>query len=728
MSGFAAGAGRRAVGGHWIGLVAGFVISLCGVARGLAQGFFDLAPAVADRPIEVTAQFSQPADGQPARLFVTVTMKPGWHIYSLTQTGRRGPRATAISLDEASGASLLGPFHPDRQPDRKTEPLFDNLLVEEHHGSVTFFAPIDLPASADARSLRITGRLRAQPCDANSCLPPQDFPFAAVLGPGVAIDESRAGLPAPTAGPEAVSPPGGPSVPSGAPAQAEPIGSAPGPSAADPAEGDSTSLPWRPYTSFEAFRALLAPSFDPEQLRANVARGFEGSNLPWIIVLGFLGGIILNLMPCVLPVIGLKVLAFVQQSGEDRRRALLLNLWYSAGLLSVFLLLAALAVTLNLGWGGLFTFAAFNIFLAAIVFAMGLSFLGVWEIPIPGFVGSGKAVELASREGLSGAFAKGVVTTILATPCTGPFMGTALAWAVNQPPSHTFAVFTSVGLGMASPYLLIGAFPSLVRFLPKPGAWMETFKQIMGFVLLGTVVYIFTFLQSSYVVPTVGLLFAIWGACWWIGRQMARAATAPARTWLEAAAWLAVAWLVLFPGLDARVAGPLAFRGLHRVMDGRHRELIERESALALEKLRAEGYALVKTDSPGAAPAGPNTVLVDFTADWCLTCKTFEAQVLNTPEVRRLVVENAVVALKADWTHQPPEVTRLMDLLGARQVPVVAIFPADDPNRPTAVFRGAYTQQQVLDALRRAGPSKRAGPAPGATAAAEPPSAAAERR
>ena len=178
---------------------------------------------------------------------------------------------------------------------------------------------------------------------------------------------------------------------------------------------------------------------------------------------------------------------------------------------------------------------------------MGLSFLGVWEVPIPGFVGRGKTVELAEKEGFAGAFSKGILTTILATPCSAPFLAPALTWAVSRPPVETYAVFSAVGLGMASPYLLIGAFPNLIAFLPKPGAWMDTFKQVMGFVLLATVVFLLTFVPWTLIVPTVGFLFGLWGACWWVGRQSPAAdATTTARVWLEAIAFTAAIWIVTF--------------------------------------------------------------------------------------------------------------------------------------------------------------------------------------
>ena len=230
-------------------------------------------------------------------------------------------------------------------------------------------------------------------------------------------------------------------------------------------------------------------------------------------------------MPCVLPVIGLKIMSFVQQAGEHRARVFSLNVWYSLGMLSIFWLLATMASAASLGlsdeslgWGEQFNYDRFTIPLLSVVFVMGLSFIGVWEIPIPGFMASGKAGDLAQREGLGGAFFKGVLTTVLATPCSGPGLATALTWSATKPPALVYLVFTAMGLGMAMPYLLIGAFPRLVRFIPKPGAWMETFKQFMGFVLMGTVVYMFTLIDQKYFVPTLALIFALWAACWWIGR------------------------------------------------------------------------------------------------------------------------------------------------------------------------------------------------------------------
>ena len=217
---------------------------------------------------------------------------------------------------------------------------------------------LEFAADADTATLKITGKVSVQACSANTCLL-EESPFTAALGPGV-------DLPNP---------------------------------------------------------AATAPStFDPKVLKIAENDQLRQTSMGLNILMGFLGGLILNLMPCVLPVIGLKILSFLEQSGHSRRHALVLNVWYSLGLLSVFLVLATLAVTLGFGWGQLFGYNGFNVTLAAIVFAMGLSYLGVWEVPIPGFVGRGKTVELAEKEGFAGAFSKGVLTTILATPCSAPFL------------------------------------------------------------------------------------------------------------------------------------------------------------------------------------------------------------------------------------------------------------------------------------------------------------------
>lgn len=598
--------------------------------------------------VQVEAQFTPPSNEAPARLFVEAKIDSGWHIYSITQPPG-GPVPTEISVEDSDDYRLTGDFRPLSAPEQKKEPLFNDLLVESHHGRVVWYAPLELAPGLDTAALRINGSVRAQPCDPNTCLPPQSFPFEARLGPGVEIPSA------------------------GTASAVEP-----------PAVVDSPGV--KPS----------AGTFDLDALEVAADEELESTPLVVVLGLGFLGGLILNIMPCVLPVIGLKVLSFVEQAGQSRSHAFWLNVWYALGLLSVFVVLATLAVLAGLGWGGLFQYKGFNITLAAVVFVMGLSFLGVWEIPIPGFVGSGKAIEMAEQEGVGGAFSKGVLTTILATPCSGPFLGSALAYALRQPPLQVYAIFVSVGVGMASPYLLIGAFPELVKFLPKPGAWMDTFKQIMGFVLLGTVVYLLTLVPFSYVVPTVGLLFGLWAACWWIGRTpMTAEFPVKLQAWIGAIAFSALVWAVMFGPVVDEMAD--RFENQAAAVSGVARAAQADEDELPWQPFSRDRLETLLSSN--------KTVLVDFTADWCLTCKTLEALVLNTAEVRQVVENNGVVPLVADWTNGEPEVTKMLEQLGGKQVPTLAIFPASAPARPI-VLRDGYTQERLLRALKEAGPSR----------------------
>ncbi|MEQ8838133.1 MAG: thioredoxin family protein, partial [Lacipirellulaceae bacterium] len=398
-----------------------------------------------------------------------------------------------------------------------------------------------------------------------------------------------------------------------------------------------------------------------------------------ILGYGLLGGLILNLMPCVLPVIGLKVMSFAKQGGESRSHILMLNLAYAAGLLAVFMVLAGHASLVQLGlseesygWGELYTLTWFKVTMTCFVFAMALSFLGVWELPIPGFATTGKATELTSQEGMSGAFFMGVFTTILATPCSGPFLGPVFGYTIAQPTSIIFAIFASVGLGMALPYLLIGLFPSLVSWIPKPGAWMDTFKNLMGFVLLGTVVYLFSTMNLKFFLPTLSLCIGIWFACWWIGRTPATASEKQKN-------------FAYFGGLGtAALVGILAFKLL----------------TPSANQLPWQPYS---PEALAAARAEGKTVLVDFTANWCPTCKTNLKFAINREEVLEKVEQNDVVTLLADWTDKNATIKAALEELDSISIPLMAIYPAGE--QEPIVLPDLLTKQMVLDALDQAGPS-----------------------
>lgn len=634
--------------------------------------------------------------GGKVRLAITAEPAEGWHIYALSdKPTASGSKPTLLVLTQTAGLNL-GPAVASEAPT-----LDPQNGIGEHDGKVTWTVELSVPRDAKSGPIKIEGLLGYQVClGAERCNQPTGLEFAGTLAIGP--NQVNGNVPLKLTGPrkyrevqDVVDEPNG----------------AAGTSSQNSRGGGDGGM-----------GLLDGGDFQPVDVVG------QSNSLFFWIATGCLAGLILNIMPCVLPVIGLKVLSFVEQSGHNRGQAFLLNVWYSLGIVAVFLVLATLPVAARLwfhthfAWGQQFAYDPFNITLTAIVFVMALSFLGVWEIPIPGFVGGGKASELAAKEGFAGAFAKGAITTVLATPCGGPLLAPVLGYAVTQPPAITYVMFTSIGLGMASPYLLIGAFPRLIRFLPKPGDWMDTFKQIMGFVLLGTVVLLMSFLRWPAMVPTLALLVGLWAGCWWIGRTPLYAEF-PAK----ARAWAAAVVFVLLVGV-------MAFQGIAPVMEERF------EQYLAAVGGRTSAPGTGQSASDRSAPndghhlpwrrysredlsrlvAEGKTVMVDFTADWCLTCKTLEATVLNTQGTKDWVVKNGVVTMVADMTRWPDDESDLLSkLTPGSSIPVLAIFPAGRPNRPI-VLSGFYTQATLFEKLKEAGASRDAEPAGELTAMSQP--------
>jgi len=660
--------------------------------------------------VTVESQFTPATADRPALLFVTATIADGFHVYATDQSvlpeGGGGPLATQITLSPDSGVQLIGEWQPTNSPDTHIDKeIWTGLELREHSKQVTWFAPIRFAAGVKLGSLTITGKIEGQACNPQTCIP-FEHDLAAELGEGVALPpgvkfSSSAFLTAKTQAVVGTSPRQQRSQ-SATPRQAAPA---------------SVSSP----------APLSSNLYDLSQVSLATAK--EGSVVYYLIT-AFFGGLILNIMPCVLPVIGLKVMSFVQQAGQSRAHAWALNCWYSAGIIAVFLALAGLAVTFQLSWGTQFSNSGFNIALIGIVFAMALSLLGMWDIPIPGFVGSSAAVEVTEREGPTAAFLKGILTTLLATPCTGPFMVPALTWALKQPAWLTISVFGVLGLGMASPYLLIGAFPNLIRFLPKPGAWMETFKKIMGLVLLATVVWLLTSVDMPLVVPTVALMVGIAAACWWISQTPI---TAPidqkAYGWVTALMIVVIAAMSSYGWLYRDVMKPRYEKRIAKYAEeqiGKHRlQIAERLNLIAgnLQSVDGDQQLHELIDQLAAQSAGANdedwqsfslaklgqltlgegrTVLVDFTADWCATCKVLERLVLHTQSVEEAITQADVVTMEADYTKRPSEIERAIKSLGGVGVPLIAIFPGDDPYRPYVFSDGQYTKVGLIEAIAQA--------------------------
>ena len=397
---------------------------------------------------------------------------------------------------------------------------------------------------------------------------------------------------------------------------------------------------------------------------------------PLMLLFAFLGGIILNVMPCVLPVVGLKIMSFVQQAGEDRGRVFMLNLVYVAGILSVFGILAGLAVGIagvSMSWGEHFQLFSVRYGLTLLLFALALSYLGVWEIPVPGMAGGQASQDLQSKEGYAGAFFKGVFATILSTPCSGPLLGSVLGLTLSLHPVQTVAVIMTVGLGMSFPYLVIGARPSLMSWLPKPGAWMETMKELMAFLFLGTVAFFFNQFSKDYSLFVFVSLIAVWFGCWIIGKVPSyESVQKRIYAW---ASGIAAACLIIV--ITLKFFGPA-------------KEIVafEEYSEARLAQLQQEG----------------KTVMVDFTADWCVNCKVNYKVAINTQSTKDALEELGAVPMLADWTDKNEMIKQKLAELQSRSIPLLVIYPGSNPNNPI-VLRDLVSQSNVLEALEKAGAS-----------------------
>jgi thiol:disulfide interchange protein len=572
------------------------------------------------KPGPATLRFSLSPEnaqvGETVTLTATMTVGEGWHTYSLTQPKGEGALPTTFTLKSSRGLTPIGgSFLADRKPHQGTLETEDGPVpIEEYTGTVAWSRQFRV----DDTAYGITATIGYLTCRDGLCLRPQTVAFS--LGHVDGAGPVPAALPASTGDP-------------------------------------------------------LAEKFTTAET--------DTANLPFYLGLAFLGGLILNVMPCVLPVMAIKVMSFMHQAGESRGRVFLLNGVYAAGVVSVFLALAALAalpqwfgwVFSALGlegggfeWGGLFHSHTFNLVMACLVFAMGLSLLGVFEIPIPGMIGS--AAGAAHREGLAGAFATGVFATLLATPCTGPFVGSTLGWSIQQPVAVTFLVWATMGLGMASPYLVFGLVPGAVKLLPKPGAWMVQFKEFAGLVLMGTVIWLMSSVNTKDLLSLLIMLLGIAFAFWLIGTVQPSPSATKRRV---------VSAIAVLLGLGIGGAG------YYLTLEPTHKLAWKPFSTQQVNALRDEG----------------KPVLIDFTANWCANCKVNERIALNRAETKAFVEKHAIATLVADYTDESPEIKEWLGRFGRQGIPLTVIFPAGRPNDPI-LLDGVYSQATLLKNLEEA--------------------------
>ena len=375
-----------------------------------------------------------------------------------------------------------------------------------------------------------------------------------------------------------------------------------------------------------------------------------------LLLYAFIGGLILNIMPCVFPVLGIKVTSVVQQAGEDRRKVVLHGLMYTVGVLLSFWVLGGVAIALNKGWGSQLQSPAFNFFLAAFFLIFALNMAGLFEIGTSAIgVGSG----LQSKGGLGGSFFSGLLATVVATPCSAPFLGTALGATLAMPASQSMLIFTLIGLGLASPFLLLSLFPGLISALPRPGAWMESFKQGMSFLLFGTVGFMLYVLTNQ--IEGLPVLFAILSlvlialGCWIYGRWALP--HKPERT-------QNIARLLTF----LAIAGGLWF-GLPNASAKRSHA----EEAVNLKDPDALHWETWSPEKVAALRAAKQPVYIDFTASWCWTCQV-NKRVYSDTGLRALFKQHHVATLKADWSDENETIRLALEALGKRAVPVNVLY------------------------------------------------------
>ncbi len=419
------------------------------------------------------------------------------------------------------------------------------------------------------------------------------------------------------------------------------------------------------------------------------APAFSFAALAGTIFFAFLGGLLLNLMPCVFPVLFLHGLALVQSGSEERHKLRAHGVVYTAGILVSFWALVALLLGLRaagatLGWGFQFQSPIFLSLMAALLFFLGLSLAGQFEIGLTLTSAGGSLVTEngAAKQGYAGSFFTGVLAVIVATPCTAPFMGTAIGYALAQSAVVTFAIFTALALGLAAPYVALTLHPAWTRLLPKPGVWMEILKQAVSVPIFGTVVWLTWVVADAYganlllALLSIFLLLAIAG--WFLGRW-------PAQRWATI-----VAVLILLTALVACVTAP---------------KELSTEPATSLAQSSSGSSAASSAWQPWSADgvqhvlAAGQPVFVDFTAGWCLSCQVNERIALSQPEVMRAFGEKNVALFKADWTREDPAITQALTALGRSGVPVYALYSPgqSDPQLLPQVL----TPGVVLDAINK---------------------------
>lgn len=543
---------------------------------------------------EMVADRSAYAPGDTVRLAALVDVDDNWHINS-NAPAQEYLIPTELSLDLPAGIDTPTYSYPADTP--YVFP-FETEPVLVYDGGFNIIAELNLPTDLSPGPMPITATLRYQACDDRQCVAPTS------ASQNIELTIGNGGEP----------------------------------------------------THVSVFNA--GPSATPPA--PATAAGAGSANVPAMLLLGLLGGFILNAMPCVLPVLSLKVFGLVKSAGEGRSHLVSGALATTMGILVSFWALALAAVLATragaaVGWGVQFQQPGFVAFLAVVVVLFSLNMWELFEIPLPQSLA--RIGSSGPTEGLSGHFASGLFATLMATPCSAPFLGTAVGFALGQPAHMIFLMFTAIGLGLALPYLLMAFIPGAASWLPKPGNWMITFRKVMGFLLAAAAVWLFYVLAgqiSAERIAFVQLALLALALFIWLGNQSPQASGRKR---------IAILGALLAAGgsVFLAAAAPPAVAGVQ-------------QSALL------DWVAFDETEAKSLADDG-KLVFVDFTADWCLTCKANERLVLETPEIAAAFETNKVVAMKGDWTNRDDTITEFLARYGRSAVPFYILFrPGQEPH------------------------------------------------
>jgi thiol:disulfide interchange protein len=650
------------------------VLLFGGVSRAAAEGPVS-AVVLADRAPLVA--------GQDATLAVQIDIASGYHAQGAKPYDKY-LKATSAKLQAGDGITGGAPLYPVALDIAAPAGITDAGKLAVYEGRIWILIGLHVDRSAKPGSRQLHVALTTQACNDTSCLPPQTDALSldvqvAAAGTATAMQNKQvfdaarqqqfmttATEPAPVPAPTTV------------PA----VGSA-------PATNNATVAP--PADSND----------DANQLAQIAQRDYRAANSDgtpvWILLLyALLGGAILNVMPCVLPVIPLKVLSLVQQARGDRRLAVLHGLAFSAGIITLFMALATVLGSYGLitgtkvFYGMQFNNVAFLMTMSFIVLALALSMLGVWTIEPP------QAVYAAGqhRTGYSGSFSMGLLATLLATPCSAPFLGGFLAWAFVQPLPLMVAALALVGVGMAVPYVILAAFPAGLNRLPKAGRWSELFKQFLGIVMIGVAAYLLLQIPDPANWPWAIAGAVVLGAACWGWGQIPNLSMSRGRVWgiravvlvLAATAGAALYARAAAVRVPARAAVEVPLDTVQTTVSDSGPLPWNRFSIGALDRALRAG----------------RPVMIDWTADWCINCKYVEATRLQSDDVRKALQQTNALLLRADLTDNPPG-NELLAKLGSRSIPFLGIFSPAQPLRPT-IFRDIYSKDAVVKSLMESGP------------------------